>query len=409
LEKNRVEICDITLREGEQTPGVFFKLDDKITIAEELLKSGIRNIEIGVVGISLDERAYEEIYRNTSKRNRNLSMALLPYETSFKRYLNSNIQYINIVVPLTEFLSGAFGSDPKSIHKLVGGWVDNLIKQKRNFRIVLADASRAIFSQDNKRKQVIKTLEHNLKVITNAIETFVDKGAKEFIIADTLGIFTPTDVHILFGFLNSKYKDIRWGVHFHNDFGLATANVLAAYSNGATLLQSAFNSLGERSGIASTAEICAALKYLYDVKLGVDIRKLRSIANKLEAITEIIINHRAPVVGRGLYWYETATPLFGMMKYKPSFFEIITAEDVKAQRKIIIGKHTSNRLFDYLKKEGILNNGTEHNELRTKAIERREAYKTDLSSMIELYHKMSEESLTSIPFSVQKNNKKKIL
>jgi isopropylmalate/homocitrate/citramalate synthase len=398
MEKNRIEICDVTLREGEQTPGFFFEVGDKVKLAQEMLDAGINNIEVGVIGIDSDEKAYGEILNSTAGVERNLSMVLLPVKTLFKKLLDLNIQSVNIVVPLTDVLAGAFGSSSGSLRDEIVRWVRDLQKKAQQLRIVLADASRALFvDKKSGMLRVRKISEESLHNFSDSIELFAAEGVKEFIIADTLGIFTPRDVSDLMNFLKQRHPGLQWGVHFHNDFGLACANSLTALECGAALIQTAFNGLGERSGIAATPEIVAALKYLYDIDLGVDIKKIRQIAKIVEYMTGIVINERSPVVGRGLYWYETATPVLAMLKYGFQAFEPIVADDLGEERKLIIGKHTSGRLYDELTKRGIVSTETSHQEIKMQAMARREGYISALRKIVELYHELREESLISFP------------
>jgi isopropylmalate/homocitrate/citramalate synthase len=398
MEKNRIEICDVTLREGEQTPGVFFELSDKVKLAQELLNAGISNIEVGVIGIDSDERAYEEIRDSTTAGERNLSMTLLPVEGLFKRLLDVDIQAVNIVVPSTDVLAGAFGSDSKSLRDKVIRWIRDLQKRPQQLRIVLADASRALFlDKESGMPRAHKISEESLHNFSDCIDLFVAEGVKEFIIADTLGIFTPSDVSYLMNFLRQRHPSLQWGVHFHNDFGLACANSLTALECGAALIQTGFNGLGERSGIAATPEVVAALKYLYDIDLGIGIQRIRQIAKTVEYMTGIVINERAPVVGRGLYLYETATPILGMLKHGFQFFEPIVADDLGEERKLIIGKHTSARLHDELRERGILPKDTPHDMLKTQAATRREGYIAALRKIVEVYHELNEASLTAFP------------
>ncbi|MCG3155111.1 MAG: 2-isopropylmalate synthase [bacterium] len=400
MEKDHVEICDVTLREGEQTPGVFFAIREKVRLAQKLLNAGLRNIEIGVIGIDSDEKAYEEISKCATLPDKNLSMTLLPLYGLFKRQVSLDIQTINIVVPLTENLAGAFDSDLSTLHREIAVWIGWLEKRSKHFRIVLADTSSSLFHiTDGKRKGVRNISEEHLMKLSACIDLFAAEGAKEFIIADTLGIFVPSDVSYLMHFLRDRYPDLRWGVHFHNDFGIASANTLTAFECGASLLQTAFNRLGERSGIATTAEVVGALKYLFTIDLGINIGKVREIASDFELLTGIMVNEREPIVGRGLYWYETATPILAMMKHGFHSLEVIPAEDTGQQRRLIIGKHTSGRLYYELREKGIISAQSDHDMLKMQAMSRREAHIAALRTFVRAYHELIDTSLISFPFS----------
>jgi isopropylmalate/homocitrate/citramalate synthase len=205
--------------------------------------------------------------------------------------------------------------------------------------------------------------------------------------------------------LCNELNEVEWGVHFHNDFGLATANTLAAYEQGATLLQVSFNNLGERCGIASPAEIAATLKYVYREELKIDLAKIRELAYTIEEITGFILNERQPVIGRGLYWYETATPILTMLEQDTHVFELIPAEDNGAERKMTIGKHTSNKLFKLYQEQGIFEKQTSLKTCKQQANLKRERMLPKLRSLIAEYHHAVKNS--NLMFSIKEKSSPK--
>jgi isopropylmalate/homocitrate/citramalate synthase len=93
-------------------------------------------------------------------------------------------------------------------------------------------------------------------------------------------------------------------VHCHNDFGLATASVLAGYEAGASVIHTAVNGLGYRAGNSSLDEVAVALRTLYAVDAGIVLDRLPWLADLVQRITGLANGYFKPVVGAGAFRYE---------------------------------------------------------------------------------------------------------
>lgn len=413
METHGVKVFDVTLREGEQTPGLSFTPQEKAQITKQMIEAGLRYIEIGMIGVKEDEEAYYKIEKDHLVDQAEISMALLPCPELLDKALLFPIETINIVFPVSKYLSATFplGTITDSFLKNNISWIkliQSVQEKKKNIRLALADASRFLLLDSNglriTRNQL--TIEENTQKLIELINVFVDQGVKEFIFVDTVGLLTPSEVAICMNRLQTEIKNVEWGVHFHNDFGLATANTLTAYEYGATWLQSSFNFLGERCGIPATAEIVAALKYLYNEDLNIDLGKIRKIAYEIEEISGMIISERQPVIGRGLYWYETATPLLTMLKNGTQIFETIPAGDNGVERMVTIGKHTSKKLFKLYQDRGIVGKHEELRVLKQQAYEKRKEMLPIMQTFIMNYHSALQNSYNFLPMIYQEVNEK---
>lgn len=398
MEKNSIKIFDVTLREGEQTPGLFFSPTEKVYLVKRMIEAGIRHIEVGVVGIAEDEAAFRAMADEGLTEKAEISLTLLPCAELCDKALNSDIKYLNIVFPVTACLAETFKFTVDSYIKYHIPWIEILRESGKQIRMALADASRfVLLNPEQKIAHDISVIKNNLANLIELIRSFYAHGVEGFIFTDTVGLLAPSEVSLCMNRLRREFPEVEWGAHFHNDFGLATANTLTAYEQGATLLQGSFNFLGERCGIASPAEIISALRYLYGVELNIDLAKIRRLAYEIEEMTGIIINERQPVIGRGLYWYETATPLLTMLNREAGIFETIPVGDAGAGRKILIGKHTSKKLFKLYQERKVIGQDHELQTLKEQAAERREAKLSDLRKIIQDYHHTVEECYCLLP------------
>ena len=116
-----------------------------------------------------------------------------------------------------------------------------------------------------------------LQHIRSAVEMARDMGAGAVTMVDSYGVMRPPAVRYLVGKMR-EWSGLDVDVHCHNDFGLSTANVLAAYDAGAVGLNVCVNGVGYRAGNAPLDEVATALQILYGVDTGVDLKQLPWLA-----------------------------------------------------------------------------------------------------------------------------------
>ena len=142
----------------------------------------------------------------------------------------------------------------------------------------------------------------------------LDGGGCALTLHDTVGIATPDVVIARLGFLRARYPGIPIGVHFHNDFGMATANTVTALANGAVVADVTANGVGNRAGNAAVAEVLMALKVIHDTELpGVRYDRLSELARVVERYFALAQSPFAPITGRLLH-LEEASPRTHLME-----------------------------------------------------------------------------------------------
>ena len=139
-------------------------------------------------------------------------------------------------------------------------------------------------------------------------------------------------------------------VHFHNDFGLATANTLTAIECGVNQAHVTVNGLGERTGNCSLEELVMTLKASYDIDLGLDTTRLYSLSNLVGRLTGVKMPVNKPIVGANAFAHESGIHVHGILN-NASTYEPMSPEMVGHSRRIVLGKHTgANALKSKLKK-----------------------------------------------------------
>ena len=118
-------------------------------------------------------------------------------------------------------------------------------------------------------------------------EAAVSIGAGRIRLADSVGIMTVDATSHLVRKIHSRIGKAELGFHAHNDFGLATANTLAAIEAGATSVDVTINGLGERAGNAPLEEIAAGIIFLLGRKTGVKLKMLKTLSDLLDSETAL--------------------------------------------------------------------------------------------------------------------------
>jgi homocitrate synthase NifV len=182
--------------------------------------------------------------------------------------------------------------------------------------------------------------------------TAKDAGADRLRYCDTLGLLNPSQTFNLVKRLTEEVG-IPIEMHTHNDFGMATANVIAGIEAGATFANTTVNGLGERTGNAALEEVVMALKYTCEIDLGFKTPLFRELSQYVARASGREVPDWKPIVGNNVFAHEAGIHADGVYK-DPRNYEVFTPEEVGGERKMIIGKHSGTATITaVLRQEGI--------------------------------------------------------
>ena len=328
---DKIYILDTTLRDGEQTPGVALTVDDKIHISQKLDKLGVDKIEVGFPASSHGE---VESARKISSLGLDSTIVGLSrcVQKDIDAVLDSNLDYMHIFI----------GTSP--LHR------DYKLKMSKE-EIIQTAVESIEYGKDHGL-----TMEFSAEDGTRTERDFlfqifneaVDAGADFLDMPDTVGVLTPVVTRELITDLKENVK-APLSVHFHNDFGLATANTLTAIECGADQAHVTVNGIGERTGNASLEEVVVALKFAYGIDLDIDTTRLYSLSELVGRLTGVKMPVNKPIVGSNAFAHESGIHVHGVLN-NSSTYEAISPELVGHSRKIVLGKHTgANALRSKLK------------------------------------------------------------
>lgn len=324
----KVLIYDVTLRDGEQTPGVVLSKEDKISIAKALDDIGVPRIEAGMPVISQEDK---ETVKEIAK------MGLHAQVWGFCRALKTDID------------------------ACIDCGVDAVVTE-------IASSDLKLKAYDFKREDVIQRAleavtyakEHGLYTAFFAVDatradldylkqlytTVVNEGhADEVVIPDTLGVTLPEAME----YLTKKVKEwvnVPVHVHCHNDFGLAPACTLAAVKAGAEIVHTTINGIGEKAGNTDMAEVALSLYILYGIDVKIKYDKLIEISKLVEKLSGQKVADTKPVVGPNVFKRESGVVVLQLLNYPPAV-ESFSPEIVGATREIVLGKKSGKHSIGY--------------------------------------------------------------
>lgn len=284
----KVEIHDATLRDGEQTPGVVFSVDDKIAIAQKLSEVGVERIEAGMPAVSPQDA---ESIKQISKLG--LNSRIFTFARAMKKdidmALECGAQGVIIEVPI---------GYPKLKTQFGWTWQDVLARSAPVINYAREQGLYAVFFPYDTTRARADDLENLCKGI------MAESPPDSIGIVDTMGCATPEAIKYMVRWVK-RMTGLPIEIHTHNDFGMGVATELAAVTAGAEVVHSCGNGLGERTGNAAMEELMLGLDLLYGYDTGYKLDKLPELGELLSRLANVPIARNKPILGSGNFTRES--------------------------------------------------------------------------------------------------------
>jgi isopropylmalate/homocitrate/citramalate synthase len=314
-----VGFYDTTLRDGEQTVGVVLMPEEKLEIARALSDAGVERIEAGFPRVSDDD--WEAV--------RLISDAGLDAEIwGFSRAVPADVEALVelgvpasvIESPISELKLRALGVSRETMIERIRSAVANAVDHGIHVAYFGVDSTRA-----------------EPEFYDAAYAAAVEAGAAEVVVVDTIGVAGPEAVADLVGRTRDLVgPDVPVHFHGHNDFGLATANAVAAVKAGAQWIHATVNGMGERAGNANLAEVALTLRAVYGVETRLDLTKARALAERVQRLAGYELEPWKPLTGENLFRRESGA--VASQFHDAEAIEPYSSELVDAERGIVLGK-----------------------------------------------------------------------
>ena len=316
-----VYIFDTTLRDGEQTPGVCYTLEEKIEIAKQLDELGVDVIEAGFPVNSEDEKRTVKKIAKEGLRAKICGLARCS-KVDVDACLEAEVDRIHLFIA---------SSDVHLKYKLKISKEEAIARAVEFIEYVKSHGLQCEFScEDATRTERNFLIEFYKKT--------VEAGADIINIPDTVGVMEPECFYKLVSAISSEIN-VPISVHCHNDFGLAVANTLAGVKAGASQVQVTVNGLGERAGNASLEQVVTALELIYGVKTNIKLELLTKTSQLIQKYSMIQLPPNYPIVGLNAFSHEAGIHVHGILA-RAECYEPFPPELVGQKRRIVLGKHT---------------------------------------------------------------------
>jgi isopropylmalate/homocitrate/citramalate synthase len=331
---DRVFIWDETLREGVQAPAVFLTYVEKVKLAKMMDEMGVSIITVGFPASSEEEKSAVKKIANEGFQQASLAASARPTKSDVDACLDCGIEEIIIFTPFNGLnLQYSLKMSEDQVLRATEESIQYAKGHGVKVDFVLEDGSRT-----------------PLQGILQIFEAAIKAKADRLVIGDTVGFMRPLSMrylvsHVRDGLSESLKKGIPLSVHCHNDFGLATANSLAAVEEGVTYVQTCVVGFGERSGCAPLEEVCTALELLYNVDTGVELDKLYRLSQLAEKTFALPIQFHKPIIGENAFAYEGDEHVRAMLA-NPMTYEPFPPEIVGRETMFYLGRQAGKNLVE---------------------------------------------------------------
>jgi D-citramalate synthase len=297
---------------------VSLTVDEKLWIARALDKLGVDIIEAGSAVTSEGERAAIKAVANEG-----LNAEICSYARAVKSdidyCLSCDVDSVHLVVPVSDLhIEKKLRKDRETVLTMATDTTEYAVEHGLIVELSGEDASRA-------------ALDYLKEFYTRGVEA----GAERLCYCDTVGVLVPERTVEIF----SELGDIApMSVHCHDDFGLATANSIAALKGGATQVHATVNGIGERAGNTSLEEVVMTLAALYHYKTRINTAEFYHVSRLVSRLTGVLVAPNKAIVGENAFTHESGIHAHGLLADTRTY-EPITPELVGRERRIVLGKH----------------------------------------------------------------------
>jgi 2-isopropylmalate synthase len=320
--KEEVTVFDTTLRDGEQTPGIAFTIEQKIEIARQLSAIGVHAIEAGFPASSKAEKETVSAIKKLDLESVICGLAR-SVKADVDTCLDCNVDMVHVFIPTSDIQrENTINKSRKEVLEITADIIGQVRKRSDLCMFSAMDATRTDWDY-----------------LIEVFRTAADAGATIINVPDTVGVISPSAMKTLIARIN---KEVRCpiDVHCHNDFGLAVANTIAAVEAGASQVQVTVNGLGERAGNADLAQTVMIMESIYRIKTGIEKTRLVETSRLVSRFSGIGIQPIQPVVGENVFSHESGIHSQGVLKNTATFEPgIMTPEMVGHRRRLTLGKH----------------------------------------------------------------------
>jgi 2-isopropylmalate synthase len=350
-------LYDTTLRDGTQGENVTFSAEEKLNIAMRLDDIGVHYIEGGWPGSNPRDVAFFELAKRVEFKQARLAAfgstrkpGTRPDEDpNLKALLETQTPTVTIFgkswdLHVEEIMNNTL---PENL-AMIG---DSVAYLKQQDREVVYDAEHFFDGYKNNKDYALQT-----------IAAAIDGGADFIVLCDTNGGTLPMEMDLIITEVQkemkqprvnlSQKKTIKFGIHTHNDCGLAVANSITAIHNGAVMVHGTTNGYGERCGNADLTAIIPilCLKMRRECISSENLKKLKNLSRYVSETANLVPLNSRPFVGKSAFAHKGGIHVSAIMKI-PGAYEHMDPQRVGNKRRVLVSDLSGKSNVEYKAKE----------------------------------------------------------
>ncbi len=288
-----IEVLDTTLRDGEQTAGVSFNVDEKLAIARLLLEElKVNRIEVGSARVSSGEHKALDKICDWAATCGHLdcieTLGFIDNGVSVDWIAESGGKVMNLLAKgSVRHLYGQLGKTSEEHVRDILRCIEKGVAKGLDINIYLEDWSNGMADSP----------EH----VFHMIDSLQEAPIKRFMLPDTLGILDPDTTARFCRTMREKYPSLHFDFHAHNDYDMAAANTFEAIKAGVNGIHTTVNGLGERTGNLPVSSAVGILNDLTHSRNSLNEKKLFHVCKYVETISGVRIPANKPLVGESVF------------------------------------------------------------------------------------------------------------
>jgi len=353
VSKERIYLFDTTLRDGQQTPGIDFSVEDKVLIARMLDDLGIDYVEGGYPGANPTDTEFFKKKRTSKAQFVAFGMTKragvsASNDPGLNALLQASSDAICFVAKSWDYhVRVALGTTNEENLESIGASVE---ATRAASKVAMVDC-----------EHFFDGYKANPDYALACVKAAYEAGSRWIVLCDTNGGTQPEEIRrIVSAVIASGVPGSHLGIHAHNDTGQAVANSLAAIEAGARQIQGTLNGIGERCGNANLVTIIPTLMlkpvYADQFETGISRGKLAGLKKLSHAFDELLNrapDPQAPYVGSSAFATKAGIHASAILK-DPQTYEHVPPEAVGNERKLMVSDQggKSNFLVE-LRRRGI--------------------------------------------------------
>ncbi|MGI9481209.1 MAG: citramalate synthase, partial [Hyphomicrobiales bacterium] len=352
MTRERLFLFDTTLRDGQQTPGIDFSLEDKIVIAKMLDELGIDYVEGGYPGANPTDTSFL-----SKPRTKNATFTAFGMTKRVGRSAENDPGLQEILNASADAVCYVAKSWDYHVRVALG------CTNEENLESISASVAAAV----ERGKEALVDCEHffdgykaNPEYALSCAKAAIDAGARWVVLCDTNGGALPYEITQIVSEVAKTVPGEKLGIHAHNDTGNAVANSLAAIKAGARQVQGTLNGIGERCGNANLVSLIPTLmlkpEFANALETGlteVSLKSLTHVARNFDELLNRAPDRQAPYVGESAFATKAGIHASAILK-EPETYEHIAPETVGNRRKLLVSDQAGkSNLLAELKRVGM--------------------------------------------------------